>query len=170
MAEALSEQELGAIEARCAHLAAVIARVRRMGPRDRLHVTPEALALWLEELCTADVPRLVGEVRRLRAVCGEAYQLARLLGAPGPALENLLAAAEGRPLPHASLLPPRREPHGLACGHAAVAACAACLEEAQAEIQRLRAVLADIAALGTIRGEAARERARRALEELGGGR
>lgn len=61
------------------------------------------------------------EIERLRSACAEAYQV---MGAAlmddarswtdadaARALDNILAAAEGRPCPHADLLPwPRREP------------------------------------------------------------
>ena len=41
----------------------------------------------------------------LEQVCAEAYQLAGAVGAPEKALDNLSAAAGGRPIPHASFLP-----------------------------------------------------------------
>ena len=41
----------------------------------------------------------------LQQVCGEAYQLAGAVGAPEKALDNLSAAANGDPIPHASFLP-----------------------------------------------------------------
>ena len=41
----------------------------------------------------------------LEGVCGEAYQLAGAVGAPEKALDNLSAAASGRPIPHDSFLP-----------------------------------------------------------------
>lgn len=41
----------------------------------------------------------------LEQVCAEAYQLAGAVGAPEKALDNLAAAAEGKPLPHATFLP-----------------------------------------------------------------
>jgi hypothetical protein len=44
-------------------------------------------------------------IAELRQVCGEAYQLAGAVGAPVKALDNLLAAADGRLLPHESFLP-----------------------------------------------------------------
>lgn len=42
---------------------------------------------------------------QLRAVCAEAYQLAGMLDAPVEALDNLIAAANGEPLPHETFLP-----------------------------------------------------------------
>ena len=48
---------------------------------------------------------LRAEVERLRRVCAEAYQFAGEVGAPERVLDNLAAAAEGRPLPHESFLP-----------------------------------------------------------------
>lgn len=42
---------------------------------------------------------------RLRRVCSEMYQVAGALGAPADVLDQLLAASEGEPLPHESLLP-----------------------------------------------------------------
>ena len=41
----------------------------------------------------------------LEQVCAEAYQLAGAVGAPEKALDNLAAAADGRPVPHATFLP-----------------------------------------------------------------
>lgn len=41
----------------------------------------------------------------LRLVCGEAYQMAGALDAPTKALDNLLAASTGAPLPHETFLP-----------------------------------------------------------------
>ena len=41
----------------------------------------------------------------LEQVCAEAYQLAGAVGAPERALDNLGAAAEGKPIPHATFLP-----------------------------------------------------------------
>lgn len=41
----------------------------------------------------------------LEQVCAEAYQLAGAVGAPEKALDNLAAAAEGQPIPHATFLP-----------------------------------------------------------------
>jgi hypothetical protein len=41
----------------------------------------------------------------LRAVCGEAYQACGALDAPVRVLDNLSAAAAGKPLPHATMLP-----------------------------------------------------------------
>ena len=41
----------------------------------------------------------------LEHVCAEAYQLAGAVGAPEKALDNLAAAAEGKPIPHATFLP-----------------------------------------------------------------
>jgi hypothetical protein len=48
---------------------------------------------------------LIAEIERLRAVCAEAYQFAGAVGAPERVLDNLAAAADGQPLPHASVLP-----------------------------------------------------------------
>ena len=41
----------------------------------------------------------------LEQVCAEAYQLAGAVGAPEKVLDNLAAAAEGKPIPHATFLP-----------------------------------------------------------------
>ena len=41
----------------------------------------------------------------LQQVCTEAYQLAGAVGAPEKALDNLSAAANGKPIPHATFLP-----------------------------------------------------------------
>lgn len=45
------------------------------------------------------------QVAQLRAVCAEAYQLAGAYGAPVEALDNLLCAANGKPLLHETFLP-----------------------------------------------------------------
>jgi hypothetical protein len=52
-----------------------------------------------------DVAALKAEVERLRMVCAEAYQFAGEVGAPERVLDNLSAAADGRPLPHETFLP-----------------------------------------------------------------
>ena len=41
----------------------------------------------------------------IEQVCAEAYQLAGAVGAPEEALDNLAAAADGKPVPHANFLP-----------------------------------------------------------------
>jgi hypothetical protein len=41
----------------------------------------------------------------LRRLCAEVYQIAGEMGADGRVLDNLWAGAEGKPLPHRSLLP-----------------------------------------------------------------
>ena len=41
----------------------------------------------------------------LEQVCAEAYQLAGAVGAPEKALDNLAAAAGGKPIPYATFLP-----------------------------------------------------------------
>jgi hypothetical protein len=45
------------------------------------------------------------EIETLRSVCAEAYQMAGALDAPEEALDNLLAASAGEPIPHGSFLP-----------------------------------------------------------------
>lgn len=52
-----------------------------------------------------DIAALLDEVGSLRTVCSEAYQMAGALDAPTPVLDNLSAAANGRPLSHESFLP-----------------------------------------------------------------
>ena len=52
-----------------------------------------------------DVLKVAAERDALRLVCGEAYQMAGALNAPTKALDNLLAASTGAPLPHESFLP-----------------------------------------------------------------
>jgi hypothetical protein len=52
-----------------------------------------------------DVEALRERIRVLVDVVGEAYQFAGAVGAPERVLDNLAAAAEGRPLPHDSFLP-----------------------------------------------------------------
>jgi hypothetical protein len=42
---------------------------------------------------------------RLEVLCSELYQVLGTLGAPSRVLDQVLAAAEGRPLPHRTLLP-----------------------------------------------------------------
>ena len=49
--------------------------------------------------------QLKDRVRVLEQVCAEAYQLAGAVGAPVKALDNLSAAAGGRPIPHETFLP-----------------------------------------------------------------
>jgi hypothetical protein len=51
------------------------------------------------------IDRLEARVRDLERVCAEAYQFAGEVGAPERVLDNLSAAAEGQPIPHASMLP-----------------------------------------------------------------
>jgi hypothetical protein len=48
---------------------------------------------------------LVAEIERLQRVCAEAYQFAGAADAPVRVLDNLRAAAEGRDLPHETMLP-----------------------------------------------------------------
>ncbi len=45
------------------------------------------------------------EIDRLRNLCAEMYQVAGTLGADARVLDNLWAAADGKPMPHGSLLP-----------------------------------------------------------------
>lgn len=49
--------------------------------------------------------QLEERIRALQSVCAEAYQLAGAVGAPEKALDNLAAAANGRPIPHTTFLP-----------------------------------------------------------------
>jgi hypothetical protein len=58
----------------------------------------------------ADLADARAEIDRLRQVCAEVYQVAGTLGADPRVLDNLWAAADGKPLPHASLLPYPPEP------------------------------------------------------------
>ena len=53
----------------------------------------------------ARIEDLEGRISTLERVCAEAYQLAGAVGAPVKALDNLAAAAEGRPIPHETFLP-----------------------------------------------------------------
>lgn len=48
---------------------------------------------------------LARRVALLERVCGEAYQVAGAVGAPVRVLDQLRAASEGEPLPHATILP-----------------------------------------------------------------
>lgn len=52
-----------------------------------------------------DAADAAAEIDRLRRVCAEAYQFAGTFGAPVRVLDQLQAAAEGRVLPHESILP-----------------------------------------------------------------
>ncbi len=79
----------------------------------------------------ADTRSLVKEIEILREVCYQAYQLAGALGANEEALDNLLAAAEGRPLPHERFQPTRGDWDWKECGHRAEVACAECLRLAR---------------------------------------
>lgn len=45
------------------------------------------------------------ELERLRNLCSEMYQVAGALGASEHVLDNLWAAAAGKPIPHDTLLP-----------------------------------------------------------------
>ena len=49
--------------------------------------------------------RLEQRITQLQHVCAEAYQLSGAVGAPEKARDNLSAAASGRPMPHATVLP-----------------------------------------------------------------
>ena len=51
------------------------------------------------------IRELEQRLTKLQQVCGEAYQLAGAVGAPVKALDNLAAAAGGKPIPHATFLP-----------------------------------------------------------------
>lgn len=62
----LSDQELADIEARSGELAALVSLLRRTGPAGSPHVSPAAVAGWLDDLCAHDLPRLMAEVRRLQ--------------------------------------------------------------------------------------------------------
>ena len=53
----------------------------------------------------AELEAARAEIDRLRKLCAEVYQVAGTLGADARVLDNLWAAADGKPLPHASLLP-----------------------------------------------------------------
>ena len=52
-----------------------------------------------------EIEQLRERIEALETVCAEAYQVAGAIGAPVRVLDQLLAAAEGRPLPHRSVLP-----------------------------------------------------------------
>jgi hypothetical protein len=53
----------------------------------------------------AELEAARAEIDHLRTLCAEVYQVAGTLGADARVLDNLWAAADGKPLPHASLLP-----------------------------------------------------------------
>lgn len=73
----------------------------------------------------------LAEIKRLRKVCHEAYQLVAAAGGNEQALDNLIAAAEGEPLSYESFAPARDEWEWKQCGHKAGVACAECLRLAQ---------------------------------------
>jgi hypothetical protein len=53
----------------------------------------------------ATIKSLMARVKRLEYLCAEMYQVAGEVGAPVRVLDALSAAADGRPIPRASLLP-----------------------------------------------------------------
>lgn len=53
----------------------------------------------------AELEAARAEIDQLRNLCAEVYQVAGTLGADARVLDNLWAAADGKPLPHGSLLP-----------------------------------------------------------------
>ncbi len=53
----------------------------------------------------ARIDDLERRISVLEQVCAEAYQLAGTVGAPVKALDNLAAAAAGKPIPHETFLP-----------------------------------------------------------------
>jgi hypothetical protein len=53
----------------------------------------------------AHIKGLEQRISILEDVCAAAYQLAGAVGAPEKVLDNLAAAAEGMPIPHATFLP-----------------------------------------------------------------
>src|SRR5947199_7965542 len=79
--EPLTDEALAELETRCAQMLSVNERLRRTGPAGSPHVSPAVVALWIDELCAKDLPRLLAEVQRLRAE--NAY------------LQGLLAAGSG---------------------------------------------------------------------------
>jgi hypothetical protein len=52
-----------------------------------------------------EIEQLRTRLAALAGVCAEAYQLAGAVGAPAHVLDQLHAAADGKPLPHATFLP-----------------------------------------------------------------
>jgi hypothetical protein len=52
-----------------------------------------------------DTGVLRARLAALETVCAEAYQAAGAAGAPARVLDNLWAAAQGEPIPHATVLP-----------------------------------------------------------------
>lgn len=59
----------------------------------------------MDQQTTDTLESLRARIARLEAVCGEAYQLAGAVGAPGRVLDQFAAAANGEPIPHGSILP-----------------------------------------------------------------
>jgi hypothetical protein len=80
MADPLSDQALAELEARCEQMLAVNERLRRTGPAGSPHISPAVVALWIDELCSKDIPVLLDEIRRLRR---EHAYLCSLLAAGG---------------------------------------------------------------------------------------
>ena len=78
--EPLSDEALAELEARCTQMLAVNERLRRTGPAGSPHISPAVVALWIDELCSKDVPGLLAEIQRLRA---ENAYLQALLAAGG---------------------------------------------------------------------------------------
>jgi hypothetical protein len=54
---------------------------------------------------TTEIDQLRTRLAALEGVCAEAYQLAGAVGAPAHVLDQLHAAADGKPLPHAAFMP-----------------------------------------------------------------
>ena len=54
---------------------------------------------------TKEMAALEAEIAALRQLCAEAYQVVGALNGRSNILDNLSAAAQGEPLPHATVLP-----------------------------------------------------------------
>lgn len=75
---------------------------RAEAAEDKLAAFEDKLAAFLEASRGEVVQP---QLEALRHVCGEMYQVAGALGASAKVLDNLSAAAGGKPIPHASVLP-----------------------------------------------------------------
>lgn len=91
-------------------------------PKDHFDISPQQYHAGLDKLWTvleitspqkddvftlivAELTRKKEELAELRNVCSEAYQMAGQIGAATRILDNLSAAAAGRPLRHETFLP-----------------------------------------------------------------
>ena len=82
--------------------------VREEAPKVAATIPDSVVIATLNEIAERvenEMAALRAENKRLRSVCGEAYQLAGAIEAPVNALDNLSDAASGHPLRHDTFLP-----------------------------------------------------------------